>query len=100
MCAARGLTGTEGVLIPAANKRHLMLRAEVIAAVRAGRFHVYAIDAVDQAMEVLTGVAAGERDVTGRFPSGTVNCRVEQRLEALARQARSFRMGAADASRA
>ncbi|MBI3047647.1 MAG: AAA family ATPase [Acidobacteria bacterium] len=100
VCAARGLTGAEGVLIPAANKRHLMLRADVIAAVRAGRFHVYAVDTVDQVMEVLTGVAAGERDVTGRFPSGTVNCRVEQRLEALARQARSFRMGATDASRA
>lgn len=94
MCKARGLTGNEGVLIPAANKRHLMLRADVIEAVAAGTFHIYAIDTVDQGMQLLTGVPAGGRDVTGQFPPGTVNHLVEQRLIALARQARAFKVSA------
>ncbi|MBI2186454.1 MAG: AAA family ATPase [Acidobacteria bacterium] len=92
VCRARGLTGNEGVLIPAANKRHLMLRADVVEAVAAGTFHVYAIDTVDQGLQLLTGVPAGGRDVTGQFPSGTVNCLVEQRLAALARQAQAFKV--------
>lgn len=68
VCKARGLTGAEGVLIPSANKRHLMLRRDVIDAVAAGSFHIYAIDSVDQGIEILTGMPAGTRDTTGRFP--------------------------------
>jgi predicted ATP-dependent protease len=96
VCQSRGLTGDQGVLIPAANKRHLMLRDDVIAAVEAGRFHIYAVDTVDQGIEVLVGVPAGERDETGRFPEGTLNHLVEQRLIALAKQARAFRTAAGD----
>jgi len=96
VCKARGLTGNEGVLIPAANKRHLMLRADVIEAAAAGTFHIYAMDTVDQGLQVLTGMPAGSRDVTGQFPSGTVNHLVEQRLIALAGQARAFKVSAGE----
>jgi predicted ATP-dependent protease len=99
VCKARGLTGSEGVLIPAANKRHLMLRADVIEAVGAGTFHIYAIDTVDQGMQLLTGLPAGSRDVNGQFPSGTVNHFVEQRLIALASQARAFKVSAEESVR-
>jgi lon-related putative ATP-dependent protease len=92
VCKARGLTGKEGVLIPVANKRHLMLRADVVEAVAARRFHIYAIETVDQGLQLLTGVPAGSRDVTGQFPAGTVNYLVEQRLIALATQARAFKV--------
>ena len=91
VCRARGLTGDQGVLIPTANKRHLMLRDDVVKAVDAGAFHIYAVDTIDQGIEVLTGVPAGARGETGRFPDKTVNGLVEQRLMAFAKQARAFR---------
>jgi predicted ATP-dependent protease len=92
VCQARGLSGEQGVLIPAANKRHLMLRDDVIKAVASGTFHIYAVETVDQGIEVLTGRPAGSRDGSGRFPEGTVNHLVEQRLESFARQARAYRV--------
>ncbi|HEU0187806.1 MAG TPA: S16 family serine protease, partial [Gallionellaceae bacterium] len=73
VCNARGLNGKQGVLIPAANVKHLMLRQDVVEAVRAGKFHVYAVENVDQAMELLTGVPAGEPDENGLVPNDTVN---------------------------
>jgi predicted ATP-dependent protease len=93
VCQASGLTGDQGVIIPAANTRHLMLRDDVIQAAEAGRFHVFAVDTIDQGIEVLTGRPAGSRDETGRFPDGSVNGLVEQRLTTSAKQARAFRMG-------
>jgi predicted ATP-dependent protease len=91
VCQARGLSGCEGVLIPSANTRHLMLRRDVIEAVAAGTFHIYAVDGVDQGVEILTGMPAGTRDATGLFPEETVNGRVERRLLTLAAQARTFK---------
>jgi predicted ATP-dependent protease len=85
LCAARGLTGTQGVLIPASNVQHLMLRADVVAACEQGRFAVWPIRNVDEAITLLTGVAAGERAADGAFPPGTVNARVEARLREFAR---------------
>ncbi|MGE5246076.1 MAG: Lon protease family protein [Betaproteobacteria bacterium] len=96
VCRAKGLTGDQGVLIPAANLRHLMLRDDVIEAVEAGTFHVYAAGTVDQGIEVLTGVPAGTRDAAGRFPGKSVNGLIEQRLAMFAKQARAFRTGAVD----
>jgi len=84
VCRRAGLTGEQGVLIPAANVKHLMLREDVREAVREDDFHVYPVEHVDQGMELLTGMEMGERDEEGRFPEGTVNARVEARLEALA----------------
>ena len=83
-CARRGLTGEHGVLIPKDNVKHLMLHRDVVEAVREGRFHVYPITTIDEAVTLLTGVAAGERNARGRFPAGTVNHRVERRLQDLA----------------
>jgi predicted ATP-dependent protease len=68
-----------------------MLRDDVVRAVEAGTFHVYAVETVDQGIEILTDQPAGARDGTGRFPSGTINGLVEQRLALFARQARTYR---------
>ncbi|SFP83768.1 lon-related putative ATP-dependent protease [Geopseudomonas sagittaria] len=83
LCAARGLTGSQGVIIPQGNIQHLMLRRAVVEAVAGGRFHVYAVAHADQAMELLTGQPAGSADAQGRFPAGTVNGAVQQRLREL-----------------
>ena len=83
LCQARGLTGTQGVLIPQANIKHLMLRADVIEAAKEGKFHIYPIENVDQAIELLTGVAAGQPDAVGNFAPETVNQRVRTRLAEL-----------------
>jgi len=84
LCEARGNKGGQGVIIPASNVRHLMLRRDVVEAVQAGKFQIYPVVTIDQGMAVLTGVSAGERDPLGRFPEGTVNQKVEARLMDLA----------------
>jgi predicted ATP-dependent protease len=89
-CRARGLTGEQGVLIPASNVKHLVLRRDVVEAAREGRFRVWAVETVDDAMELLTGTPAGERGPDGTFPEGTVNGRVARRLAGLAERARAF----------
>jgi predicted ATP-dependent protease len=96
LCSARGLTGDQGVLIPASNVKHLMLKQEVVDAVVAGKFHVYPVEHVDQGIELLTGVAAGARDKKGKYPKGTVNRLVEDRLVAIANKRQALeRKGAA-----
>lgn len=80
ICARRGLTGEQGVLIPQTNVKHLMLRADVVAACRDGRFHIWPISHVDEAIELLTGTPAGEPDEQGVVPEGSVNYRVAARL--------------------
>jgi predicted ATP-dependent protease len=86
VCAARGLTGDQGVLIPAANVEHLMLRADVVEACAEGRFAVYAVNTIDEGIEILTGVPAGRADASGTFPPGTVNRAVAARLASFARR--------------
>lgn len=76
-CVSRGLTGEQGVIIPAANIPHLMLSREVVEAVQAGQFHVYAVKTVDQGIEILTGVRAGRRGRDGTFPADSINGRVQ-----------------------
>jgi lon-related putative ATP-dependent protease len=83
ICRARGLTGEHGVLIPAANKKHLMLRQDVIEAVRAGQFKIYPVEHVDQGIEILTGIPAGDLDENGQYPPDTINGRVQKRLQEL-----------------
>ncbi|MCK9992719.1 MAG: hypothetical protein Dbin4_01239 [Alphaproteobacteria bacterium] len=85
ICVARGLTGVQGVLIPSANVMHLMLRQDVVAAVRDGLFHIHAIDSIDQGIEILTGVKAGEPNADGRYPEDSINGRVAARLAAFAK---------------
>jgi lon-related putative ATP-dependent protease len=86
VCKAKGLTGEQGVAIPRENVKHLMLRKEVVDAVREGRFHVWAVSNVDEGIEILTGVAAGPPDARGRYPSGTINRRAMDRLAQMARR--------------
>ncbi|PJK27448.1 Lon protease family protein [Minwuia thermotolerans] len=81
VCNARGLTGDQGVLIPASNVKHLMLHPRVVDAVREGRFHIHAVEHVDQGIELLTGTAAGQADDKGVYPEGTVNRAVQDRLK-------------------
>jgi len=92
VCQARGLTGRHGVVIPEANSRHLMLRRDVMEAVGAGRFHVYAITTVDEGLALLTGREAGERRADGRFPDGSVNAAVEDALAANVERMKEMRV--------
>ncbi len=93
VCNHKGLTGGQGVIIPAANVQNLMLRREVVEAASAGRFAVYAVTTVDQALELLLGMPAGSRDENGRFPSDTVNGRVERQLSQFAELKKKFGRG-------
>ena len=90
VCKARGLTGEQGVLIPKSNVQHLMLREDVVEAVREGRFAIHAVGHVDEGMEILTGIKAGERGEDGQFPPGSVNRLVEDKLKLFAERAKAF----------
>ena len=90
LCQARGLTGRQGVLIPAANMRNLMLRPDVVEAAAAGRFHVYPVRRVDEGIELLTGRPAGEAQPGGGWPEGSVNRLTQDRLVAFAEARRRF----------
>jgi predicted ATP-dependent protease len=80
LCDERGLSGDQGVIIPASNIKDLMLRADVLEAARAGKFQIYAVDHIEQAMELLTGMPAGMPDAGGIFPEGTINWSIQLRL--------------------
>ncbi len=86
VCHARGLTGSQGVIIPVANVRHLVLRPEVVRAVQDGTFHIYAVETIDEGIELLTGVPAGEADEEGNFPEATVNYLVQEKLLEMAEE--------------
>jgi lon-related putative ATP-dependent protease len=90
VCKQKGLTGKQGVLIPASNVKHLMLRDEVVDAVKEGKFHIYPISTIDEGISLLTGVDAGERQPDGTYPEGTVNRAVEERLQRLAEKGRKY----------
>ena len=97
ICRQRGLDGSHGVIIPADNVKHLMLGEDVVAAARRGEFTVYAIESIDDALELLTGMTAGTRDDEGRFPENTVNRLTEDRLIEFAKRRRRFAESDADA---
>ncbi|MBK8314182.1 MAG: AAA family ATPase [Acidobacteria bacterium] len=84
ICHARNLTGEQGVIIPAANVRHLMLRQDVVQAVREGKFNIWPVTTVDECMEILTGMPGGEKDASGEFPIGSINHRVNSKLVEMA----------------
>jgi predicted ATP-dependent protease len=90
VCRQSGLSGEQGVLIPKANVDHLMLREDVVAAVRERQFRIYAVETIDQGIELLTGVAAGAPGPDGAWPEGTINQRVEARLAEMAEAVRHF----------
>lgn len=86
LCNVRGLSGEQGVIIPRSNIRNLMLKQEVVDAVRIGKFNVYAIDTIDEGIELLTGESAGDRRTSGEFPAGSINQKVEARLMELSQK--------------
>jgi predicted ATP-dependent protease len=90
VCQERGLTGDQGVLIPAPSAKYLMLRPDVVAAAEAGDFHVYPVETIDQGIELMTGVEAGERTEQGGFPDNTINSKVAARLRTFADRRRQF----------
>lgn len=94
VCQNRGLTGEQGVIIPATNVQHLMLRQEVIDAVEAGEFHIYPAETIDQVMESFTDLPAGEPDEDGNYPADSINGRIMSRLTELARKRQEFSTGA------
>jgi predicted ATP-dependent protease len=90
VCRERGLTGEQGVMVPTANVKNLMLKEEVVEAVRAGRFRVWAVGHIDEGIELLMDHVAGERAPDGTFPEGTVHRLVQDRLRHYAEQVHEF----------
>jgi lon-related putative ATP-dependent protease len=90
ICRARGLTGEQGVLIPAANVPHLMLRQDVVEAAAAGQFHIYPVSTIDEGLGLLTGLPMGELDESGHYPVESLNGRIINRLDIMAQKARDF----------
>jgi lon-related putative ATP-dependent protease len=89
-CKAIGLTGEQGCMIPWANVRNLMLKEEVVQAIKDGKFHVWPVRTIDEGIEVLTGVKAGERKDDGTYEEGTINYLVQQRLAAMAMAVKEY----------
>ena len=90
ICRARGLSGEQGVLIPATNVKNLMLRSDIVEAVKDDKFRIFAVETIDQGIEILTGVPAGEADASGAWPEGSINALVQAQLDAFADHARRF----------
>ncbi|HEY95134.1 MAG TPA: AAA family ATPase [Dehalococcoidia bacterium] len=90
VCKEKGLTGEQGVLIPAQNLRNLMLDEEVVNAVKEGKFHIYSATTIDEGIEILTGIPAGEKEDDGTYPEGTVNYLVDKKLKEMAEKLKSF----------
>jgi lon-related putative ATP-dependent protease len=90
VCKLKGLNGEQGVLIPQSNVKHLMLRDEVVDAVRDGKFHIYPVSTIDEGIEILTGVEAGEQGEDDKYPQGTLNHAVQARLKELAEKVKSY----------
>lgn len=90
ICRARGLNGRQGVMVPASNLKHLMLKEEVAASIQKGKFHIYPVGKIDEGIEVLTGIKAGRRRRNGTFEPDSINDRVQKRLITLAEKLRDF----------
>ena len=90
VCQSKGLTGDQGVLIPYQNLRNLMLREEVVEVVRSGQFHIYSAKTIDEGIEVLTGIPAGEKQEDGTYPEGTINFLVDKQLKEMAERLKGF----------
>jgi predicted ATP-dependent protease len=90
VCKVKGLTGQQGVMIPESNVQNLMLKEEIVDAVKAGKFHIYPAKTIDEGIEILTGVKAGIRQPDGTFEKETVNYMVDKRLKEIAERLREF----------
>lgn len=90
ICCAKGLTGAQGVIVPKTNVQNLMLRDPVVQAVQSGKFQIWAVETIDEGIEILTGVPAGARAPSGEYPEGSVNQRVDRRLKEFAETLREY----------
>jgi len=90
VCKIKGLTGNQGTIIPESNIENLMLKEEVVKAVKLGKFHIYPIKSIDQGIEILTGVKAGKRKSDGTFKKGTINYYVDKRLKEMLEKLQKF----------
>ena len=90
VCKAKGLTGEQGVMIPDSNVQNLMLKEEVVDAVKAGKFNVYSVKTIDEGIEVLTGTKAGESRADGTYQEGTVNYLVDRQLREMADKLKEY----------
>ena len=90
VCKAKGLTGDQGVLIPYQNVKNLMLKEEVVRAAEEGKFHIYSVKSIDEGIEILTGMAAGQLQEDGTYPEGTINYLVDKRLGEQAESMKNF----------
>jgi predicted ATP-dependent protease len=90
VCQAKGLNGDQGVLIPHQNLRNLMLREEVVEAIRKGQFHIYSARTIDEGIEILTGFPAGEKKKDGTYSEGTINYLVDKKLKEMAERLKEF----------
>jgi predicted ATP-dependent protease len=95
VCKAKGLTGQQGVMIPDSNVQNLMLKEEVVEAVKAGKFNIYSVKTIDEGIEVLTGTKAGERRHDGTYKKGTVNYFVDKQLREMAEKLKEYSTAAA-----
>ena len=91
VCKAKGLTGKQGVVIPQSNVKNLMLKEEIVEAVKKGEFHVYPVENISEGIEVLTGIKAGDRLPDGNFEEGTINALVQKRLSEMAERIKEYR---------
>ncbi len=90
VCKAKGLNGRQGVVIPESNVQNLILKDEVVEAIKTGKFHIYPVRTVDEGMEILTGLEAGKRRPDGSFEEGTINYLVQRRLEEMAEAIKEY----------
>ncbi|HGJ65880.1 TPA: ATP-binding protein [bacterium] len=90
VCNARGLTGDQGVIIPKKNINNLMLREDIVEAVKEGKFHIYPVSTIDQGIEVLTGIEAGKLKRDGTYPKGTINYLVDKNLKEMAEKLKQY----------
>ena len=90
VCEGKGLTGTQGVMIPKSNVKDLQLRDNVIDAVKAGKFHIYPIEVIEEGVELLMGTSAGKRMQDGMYPANTIYGKVDRRLRQMAETLRKF----------
>ncbi|MCW3995404.1 MAG: AAA family ATPase [Candidatus Bathyarchaeota archaeon] len=90
VCKAKGLTGEQGVMIPESNVQNLMLKEEVLEAVKAGQFSIYSVKTIDEGIEILTGTKAGQRQPDGSYEEGTVNYLVDKQLREMAEKIKEY----------
>ncbi len=96
VCKIKGFTGKQGVMIPESNVQNLMLKEEIVEAAKEGKFHIYPVKTIDEGIEILTGVKAGQKRQDGAFEEGTVNDRVDKRLKEMADKLKEFQLSSTE----